>query len=86
MTVDPVLETAIAAPEIEPMLVELNAMGLLRHHKVDAPVSRGALSASHTTAVMREQATGRRWAVDAWTHNSGERPDILPIEVWSAQS
>jgi len=37
----------------------------------------------HTTAVIREKASGKRWSVDGWTRNNGEVPDIFPIEEWA---
>ncbi len=59
-------------------------MGLLRHHVIDVPESRGFLTGGlpHTTAVVRERRSGQKWAVDGWTHNNGELPDVLPLEEW----
>ena len=37
----------------------------------------------HTTAVIREKASGKRWSVDGWTRNNGEVPDIFPMEEWA---
>jgi hypothetical protein len=57
-----------------------------RHHVIDAPQSRGLLinlRTIHTTAVIQEKASGRRWSVDGWTRNNGEVPDIFPIEEWA---
>jgi len=69
------------------LMLVISEMGLLRYHEIDAPVSRGGLaSLPHTTAVMRERSNGQKWAVDAWTHNSGEYPDILKLEIWKQQS
>jgi len=63
-------------------------MGLLRHHVIDAPESRGFIIGGlpHTTAVVRERKSGQKWAVDGWTHNNGELPDVLPLEQWRGQS
>jgi len=63
-------------------------MGLLRHHVIDVPESRGFLIGGlpHTTAVVRERRSGQKWAVDGWTHNNGELPDVLPLEEWRGQS
>ena len=71
---------------IEVMTV-LTRLGLMRYHVIDSPESRGGLgSLPHTTAVMRERATGQKWAVDGWTHNNGEYPDIMKLEMWREQS
>jgi hypothetical protein len=69
-------------------LVVLERLGLLQHHRIQLPVSRhffidGGL---HTTAVLAERKSGRRWAIDPWTHNNGELPDVLPVDVWQQQT
>ncbi len=58
--------------------------GLLRHHEVGDPATRGWIIFGwpHTTAVIREIASGARWAVDSWFLDNGEPPFILPLEVW----
>ncbi len=62
-------------------------LGLLRYHVIDSPESRGGLgSLPHTTAVMRERATGQKWVIDGWTHKNGEYPDIMKLEKWRTQS
>jgi len=70
------------------VLAIVSEMGLLRHHTIDAPESRGFIIGGlpHTTAVVRERKSGRKWAVDGWTHNNGELPDVLPLEQWRSQS
>ena len=62
-------------------------MGLLRHHAIDVPESRGGLgSLPHTTAVVRERTSGQKWVIDGWTRNNGELPDIMPLETWKIKS
>lgn len=69
------------------LLALLEYFGLLRHHVIDVPQSRGLpILLQHTTAVIREKASGKRWSVDGWTRNNGERPDIFPMEYWAAQN
>ena len=70
------------------VLVIVAEMGLLRHHVIDAPESRGFLIGGlpHTTAVVRERKSGQKWAVDGWTHDNGELPDVLPLEQWRGQT
>jgi len=71
------------ATELLSMLAHL---GLLRHHAIDVPQSRGYLinlRQHHTTAVIRETKSGQRWSVDGWTRANGQRPDIMPMEKWA---
>jgi hypothetical protein len=32
--------------------------------------------------VLREIRSGQKWAIDNWTHNHGEQPDVMPLEQW----
>jgi hypothetical protein len=68
------------------MLLVLQQMGLLRYHAIDPPASRGGIGLPHTSAVVREKATGQQWVIDGWTHNNGEYPDIMPLEKWRMES
>lgn len=70
------------------VLLILDDMGLLKHHAIDAPESRGLIlnGLPHTTAVVRERKSGQKWVVDGWTHNNGELPDVLPLETWRSQT
>lgn len=61
------------------MLRQLQALGLLLHHRVVDPVSR---KGPHTTAVMAEVGNGTPWVVDGWTRGYGEVPDIMPVSIW----
>ena len=65
-------------------LLMFRRYGLMRHHEVVEVATRGwpIFGWPHTTAVMRETATGARWAVDSWFLDNGEPPFILPLEVW----
>ena len=68
------------------LLALLVHVGLLRHHVIDAPQPSWLLidlRTHHTTAVIQEKASGRRWSVDGWTRNNGEVPDIFPMEEWA---
>ncbi|HHQ40783.1 MAG TPA: hypothetical protein ENK20_00635 [Chromatiales bacterium] len=58
--------------------------GLLRFHVPDGRATRGYFVAGwpHTTAVMRERATGRRWAVDSWFENNGRPARVVPLGRW----
>jgi hypothetical protein len=68
------------------LLALLAHFGLLHHHVIDVPQSRGYLinlRQHHTTAVIREKVSGKRWSVDGWTRANGQRPDIMPMEKWA---
>jgi len=60
--------------------------GLLRHHVLQDRVTRFGLRAGmpHTTAVILDVAAQRRYAVDSWFFDNGERPVIMPLEDWEA--
>ncbi len=58
--------------------------GLLRFHVPDGRATRGyfVMGWPHTTAVMRERGTGRRWAVDSWFEDNGRPARIVPLGLW----
>ncbi|MFN3656227.1 MAG: hypothetical protein ACK4UO_03090 [Pseudolabrys sp.] len=67
------------------LLLLLHQLNLLRHHRVDLPVSRGFFFDGwppHTTAVLVELASGEKWAVDSWTVAYGHAPEIMALSVW----
>lgn len=67
------------------LLLILDQLHLLTHHRVERPVSRGILidgRLPHTTAVVRDIHSDRRWTIDNWTHNYGELPDVEPLDQW----
>ncbi len=67
------------------LLVILDRLGLLRHHRVVTPISRMLTGGGpHFTAVIEEKGSGKRWTVDPWTHDNGKLPDVWPVERWSA--
>jgi hypothetical protein len=71
------------------LLLVLEQWGLLQHHRVDMPTSRRFIPLAegpHTTAVLRERVAGMKWAVDPWTHNSGELPDVMSLDRWLSLS
>lgn len=68
-------------------LLVLAEMGLLRHHEVAHPVTKGHLFDfiyPHTTAVLVEKKTGHRFAVDSWVFTNGEPPIVTPLDTWFA--
>ena len=66
-------------------LVLMRNQGLLKWHRVGYPEHRGVfhLLAPHNTAVLIENDTNRRFAVDAYYHANGQQPEIVPLDTWS---
>ncbi len=57
--------------------------GLLRFHTVEPRVKRQTwIFNVHWTAVIRETANGRAYAVDSWFLDNGEPPFVQPLEAW----
>ncbi|WP_052761063.1 hypothetical protein [Sedimenticola thiotaurini] len=65
-------------------LYMLQKQGLLKWHRLKDPVTRGffLFGWPHTTAVIEQQEGNRLWAVDAWFHDNGLPPEIVPLEQW----
>ena len=67
------------------LLLLLQDEGLLTHHRVDGPQSRGIFLDGrypHFSAVIRQNGSDARWAVDPWTRAPGGTPDIVPLAAW----
>jgi hypothetical protein len=58
--------------------------GLLRFHAVELPAHRGGMRYAHNTAVIRDAATGRRFAVDSSFFDNGNPAVVLPLDTWLA--
>ncbi|MEX0347239.1 MAG: hypothetical protein AB3N20_20120 [Rhizobiaceae bacterium] len=70
------------------MLLFLEENGWLKHHKTQWNVSRGVLIDGryfHSTAVIKENANGKKWAVDSWFEPTGVAPDIVPLSYWKTR-
>jgi hypothetical protein len=65
-------------------LAMLEKEGLLRWHSVEDRSSRGffIFGMPHTTAVVKDNVTGEKWAVDSWFHDNGVPPEIIPLSEW----
>jgi hypothetical protein len=63
----------------------LAALGELSGWSVDAPSVRSLfdINAVHWTAVISDQSTGERWAVDSWFRPNGNLPFVLPLSNWT---
>jgi len=60
--------------------------GLLRFHDVDDMRTRNFFFTGwpHSTAVIKELATGERYAVDSWFYDNGFPATIVPFNVWKS--
>jgi hypothetical protein len=58
--------------------------GLLNHHTVGKPATRGyfLFGWPHTTAVIAERDGGEAYAVDSWFEDNGRAPHILLLREW----
>jgi hypothetical protein len=68
-------------------LMVLSNNGMLKHHTVGTPFAkdqlwRGVAGWTHWTAVLKENAGGKRYAVDSWIYQNGENPAIVETEKW----
>lgn len=71
------------------LLLVLQEQGLLSHHRVERPQSRGLFIDGrypHVTAIIAERQTGQEWAVDPWDKLPGQHSDILPLDQWRQDS
>lgn len=65
-------------------LTLIAAHGWLRYHRVTSRRTRGfpLFVWPHTTAVIVETGTERRYAVDSWFLDNGQAPFIVPLDIW----
>lgn len=74
-------------------LMFLKRRGLIRHHTVEIPMSKGNLIKGamqgnpvkywpHWTAVLKDTSDGEKWAVDSWIYKNGENPAVVKIDEW----
>lgn len=67
-------------------LTLLQQAGLLAWHRVEGRSTRGFIIFGwpHTTAVISEIRSEKRWVVDSWFHDNGTPPEIVPLDEWKA--
>lgn len=68
-------------------LLYMQDKGLLKHHTVQIPFSKGNIFKGvknwpHWTAVLAEKGSGQRYAVDSWIYKNGENPAVVKAEEW----
>jgi hypothetical protein len=67
-------------------LTMMEKAGFLKFHRVDGLATRGGLLFGgiwpHSTAVVSEIDGGRKWAVDSWFFDNGEKPTVVLLDKW----
>lgn len=65
-------------------LLLLEHQGLLLRHTTGYPEHRGLMQllAPHNTAVLKENETDRRFAIDTYFHANGQPPEVVPLDIW----
>lgn len=63
-------------------LSALQQLDLLKWHRVEPKQRRIVWFATHWTAVISEQESGRRFVVDSWYQDNGEMPFVQPLDDW----
>jgi hypothetical protein len=91
---DPTQEDCVdEATNTTSYLLVLQSNGLLKHHTVEIPFSKGDLLKGalqgdpikywpHWTAVLAEKKSGQKYAVDSWIYENGENPAVVKVEDW----
>lgn len=67
-------------------LTLLEKSGLMKWHRLSKRSTRLGLFAGmpHSTAVLEENGSGIRYAVDSWFHDNGEPPAIIELTEWKS--
>ena len=74
-------------------LLVLKSNGLIQQHTVEGTMSKENLAKGlvklnpvqywpHWTAVLKENKSGQRYAVDSWLFDQGENPAVVKVEDW----
>ena len=60
--------------------------GLIKFHEPEDMRTRNFFFTGwpHSTAVIRETASGKRFAVDSWFYDNGMPATIVPFQVWKS--
>jgi len=67
------------------LILMLDDAGLLRWHTPWNPSSRFTVSGwFHSTAVVREKASGVDYAIDSWFYDNGQPAAVVALKDWQA--
>jgi hypothetical protein len=93
-TGDPTQEDcADVATNTTSYLLVMQANGLLKHHTVEATMSKDNYAKgvthlnpvaywTHWSAILKEKESGQKYAVDRWPFDQGENPAVVKVEDW----
>jgi hypothetical protein len=87
------LDCVDVATNTSSYLLVMQQNGMLKHHTVAMTESKenllkGFLTLNpvkywpHWSAILRENATGQKWAIDRWPFDQGENPAVQKVEEW----
>ncbi len=64
----------------------MRADGLMRFHEILDTKTRGGflIFGRHSTAVIAEIGSMKKFAVDSWFYDNGQAATILPLDTWQA--
>ncbi|MEZ0246323.1 MAG: hypothetical protein ACAH09_06780 [Methylophilaceae bacterium] len=64
----------------------MRADGLMRFHEILDTKTRGGflIFGRHSTAVIAEIGSMKKFAVDSWFYDNGQPATILPLDTWQA--
>jgi hypothetical protein len=64
----------------------MHADGLMRFHEILDTKTRGGflIFGRHSTAVIAETGSMKKFAVDSWFYDNGKPATILPLDTWQA--
>jgi hypothetical protein len=64
----------------------MHADGLMRFHEILDTKTRGGflIFGRHSTAVIAETGSMKKFAVDSWFYDNGKPAIILPLDTWQA--
>lgn len=68
-------------------LLFLHKRGLIKQHTVEIPISKGRIwrgvkNWPHWTAILKENESGIKYAVDSWIYENGENPAVVKLDEW----
>ena len=87
------MDCADVATNTTSYLLVLQSNGMLKHHTVEATMSKDNYAKgvahlnpvqfwTHWSAILKEKESGQKYAVDRWPFDQGENPAVVKVEDW----